>query len=100
VAVTAGQRVLSVKDVDLHTFGSGSDYSGDSAYPSSPIEIQRRKGRHERVAALALPPPAPPGEHGGRDGRGRGASCNGGASQTTAGLSARGHCGGGGAKKR
>jgi len=40
VAVAAGERASLAKGADPHTFGSGNNYSGDSARPWILIEVQ------------------------------------------------------------
>jgi len=70
-AVTASECASLVKGADPHTFGSGSNYSRDSAYPWVIIEVQCRKRTHKRAEAVGLPPPVFSGEHRGGDAGGR-----------------------------
>lgn len=98
--MTAGEYTPLAKGVDLHTFGPLSNYGGDSTCSWIPVEVQPRERRHKRADALALPPSVLPAEYRRRDGGGGRVSCIGSTGQTTAGLSAQGHRGGGGKSLR
>jgi len=63
VAVTLGGWTSSVQTADRRTFGSWSNYSGDSVYALIPIEVECRKCMQKWADTLTLPPPVLSGEY-------------------------------------